>query len=454
MERKTFPFELTKLNIEGRTLEGHAAVFNNVDRVNDIIHPGAFAKTIVERGQKVKFLWMHDPSEPIGRPIMMQEDNTGLFVRAIISDTQRGRDALALLRDEAIDRMSIGYDPITLDYVRQGDKTIRNLREVRLHEFSLVTFAANEQARVTALKEEEKQDTAPVVPPEQGHVCECEECGVTVTTTTSCNEMSCPTCGASMKETVAAVEPTKQDTYSCECIECGHTLESEEHCRSLRCPECAGEMRRVERPGSGKVVDNPLLEFKPYPNEHACRLRSPGGFQEGQFRRTTRRHDGKPYSIIMGRLEGETTMTEQAYRYPKDDWTAASARAHCRDHDGTFEAAAKPKEADGPEDVKEGRILSAKNRTLIGNCVREMGEAVAALQELLEATEPPAREKDLSAPDETQAALGNKEVEQKQTDSKEAEPDQPLTSVEDLRQALKVGILSLELMEVDDELEG
>ena len=79
----------------------------------------------------------------------------------------------------------------------------------------------------------------------------------------------------------------------------------------------------------------------PYPNEHACRLKSPGSFKPGSFKRTTRKSAGKVYSIIMGRLKGETTMTEQAYRYDKKTWTASSAGAHCKDHDGTFEAAAK-----------------------------------------------------------------------------------------------------------------
>lgn len=77
----------------------------------------------------------------------------------------------------------------------------------------------------------------------------------------------------------------------------------------------------------------------PYPNEHACRLRDPGDFQPDSFRRTQREHEGKTYACIMGRLKGETTMTEQAYRYPKDAWDADEARAHCADHDGTFEAA-------------------------------------------------------------------------------------------------------------------
>lgn len=78
---------------------------------------------------------------------------------------------------------------------------------------------------------------------------------------------------------------------------------------------------------------------KPYPNEHACRLRDPGDFQDGSFRRTSREHDGKTYYVIMGRLEGEDTMTEQAYRYPKDSWEPVEARSHCAAHHGNFEAA-------------------------------------------------------------------------------------------------------------------
>lgn len=77
----------------------------------------------------------------------------------------------------------------------------------------------------------------------------------------------------------------------------------------------------------------------PLPNEHACRLRDPGDFQSESFRRVSREHNGKRYDVIMGRLKGETTMTEQAYRYPKDTWKVDEARSHCADHDGRFEAA-------------------------------------------------------------------------------------------------------------------
>ena len=155
-EYKTFDFKVTNLDIEGRTVEGYAAVFGNLDLGRDIIHPGAFAKTLAERGNKVRFLWQHDMREPIGKPIEMHEDNSGLFMKAIVSDTARGRDALALLRDGAISGLSIGYDAIPggTDYTKAEDgEPVRNLRELRLWEVSLVSIPMNEAAGVTALKE-------------------------------------------------------------------------------------------------------------------------------------------------------------------------------------------------------------------------------------------------------------------------------------------------------------
>ncbi len=100
----------------------------------------------------------------------------------------------------------------------------------------------------------------------------------------------------------------------------------------------------------------------PYPNEHACRLRDPGDFQPDSMRRMKRKHEGKEYSVIMGRIEDEDTMTEQAYRYAKDAWDASEARMHCKEHDGSFEAAAESKAASGFErrsyDLVELRVTN------------------------------------------------------------------------------------------------
>jgi hypothetical protein len=78
----------------------------------------------------------------------------------------------------------------------------------------------------------------------------------------------------------------------------------------------------------------------PYPNEHACRVRSPGDFQGDSFRRISQ----GDLDIIVGQLEGQEATTAQAFRYPIEDWTEAEARAHCEEQGGRFEPAAPEEE--------------------------------------------------------------------------------------------------------------
>ncbi len=133
------------------------------------------------------------------------------------------------------------------------------------------------------------------------------------------------------------------------------------------------------------VVLGAKAEGKPLPNEHACRLRDPGDFEDGTFRRVTRVSGGRKYSIIMGKLEGDDTMTEQAYRYDKEIWDEDDAETHCGDHDGSFEAA-----SDAEKTEKSGRVLSAASLT-------KLQAAIDALQALLDSTEAEA-EPDKSTP--------------------------------------------------------
>ena len=91
----------------------------------------------------------------------------------------------------------------------------------------------------------------------------------------------------------------------------------------------------------------------PYENEHACRLKQPSEFKEGSFRRGKRNHDGKEYSVIYGKLKGSDKMTDQAYRYNKNTWSANEARNHCKNHGGSFEAAKKSKEEGNMDETKK-----------------------------------------------------------------------------------------------------
>ena len=73
----------------------------------------------------------------------------------------------------------------------------------------------------------------------------------------------------------------------------------------------------------------------PYPNNHACVIDSSLKVVGSQ----TREHNGKRYVVRIGKEKGAKGSDEHSYLYPKSQWTAAEASAHCKSHGGTFEKA-------------------------------------------------------------------------------------------------------------------
>ena len=154
MEFKALKFDESHVNIEQRTFVGYASTFGNVDLVGDIIERGSFTKSIKERGPKgsnqIKVLWQHN--EPLGIPLEMYEDEKGLYVEGRVSKTRLGDEALELMKDGVVDKMSIGFS-IPKGKMEWDDKTgVRKIKEVKLMEFSPVTFPANELASITGMK--------------------------------------------------------------------------------------------------------------------------------------------------------------------------------------------------------------------------------------------------------------------------------------------------------------
>jgi len=255
-ETKTFPGYILKADEDSGVVDAYVSIMGIIDDDSppDMIMQGAFAKTIQERGpigaNKIRVLWQHSWRDVIGLPLALEEHDRsqlpaevlkrypeatgGLFTRTqFVLDVQQAREAFALYKAGAMSEWSIGFDTINYEWDQDdNEQEFRRLRELRLWEYSPVTWGANPATVTTDVK-----------------------------------------------------------------------------------------------------------EGKPYPNEHACRLKSPDLFQADTFRRVNREHEGKKYHIIMGRLKDETTMTEQAYRYPKDTWDAPEARKHCKAHKGSFEAA-------------------------------------------------------------------------------------------------------------------
>lgn len=129
---------------------GYASKFDNVDSYGDIVLKGAFKRTIDHNGSRVKTLMHHDPTQIVGKPLVMHEDENGLYTETKVSDTALGRDLLTLIEDGVIDEMSIGYIPVREEVDEK--KSVNLVHEVKLIEYSFVTMAANPEARVEGLK--------------------------------------------------------------------------------------------------------------------------------------------------------------------------------------------------------------------------------------------------------------------------------------------------------------
>ena len=146
MDYKSLQFKSDGVDQKERIFKGYASTYD-LDSGNDIIVKGAFAKSL--ESNKVKVLWQHKTDVPIGKPILMREDDKGLYVEAKISQTTAGNDAMTLLMDGVIDSMSIGYITKESEFRNDG---VRLLKEVDLFEFSLVSYPMNDKAVITQVK--------------------------------------------------------------------------------------------------------------------------------------------------------------------------------------------------------------------------------------------------------------------------------------------------------------
>ena len=96
-------------------------------------------------------LWQHDAKTPLGSWLDIAEDERGLRVRGQLNlSVAKAREVLALMRDGAVDGLSIGF------HARKSYKDprtgVRNLSVIDLTEISVVTFPMLPQARVAHVK--------------------------------------------------------------------------------------------------------------------------------------------------------------------------------------------------------------------------------------------------------------------------------------------------------------
>lgn len=151
---RDFDLQVKAVADDGK-FSGYGSVFGVVDTYQEVVAAGAFTESLAEikkKGRPVPVLWQHRSASPIGIWDSLTEDDRGLYGEGslLIGAVAQATEAHALMKAGAISGLSIGY------WVRESsydEKTgIRTLTKLDLVEISLVTFPANEDARVDAVK--------------------------------------------------------------------------------------------------------------------------------------------------------------------------------------------------------------------------------------------------------------------------------------------------------------
>jgi HK97 family phage prohead protease len=185
IQRKTLAFEVKAAEMMdggqyAGEFTGYAAGILNIDNVGDMILPGAFAADIPRFLSEGVVCWQHDWMTPIGVPLDAKEDGYGLLTRSRISRTAKGLDAMTLIRDGVVKRLSIGYQVQDYDAVdraglartvatyglpqdkqmsilakfdEQGRDVVYLLKKLKLYEYSPVTVPANDKAIIMDAKQ-------------------------------------------------------------------------------------------------------------------------------------------------------------------------------------------------------------------------------------------------------------------------------------------------------------
>lgn len=177
LKHKQFAFKADSVGEDG-TFSGYGSVFGNVDSYGEIVAHGAFRdslKLIKASGDPLPALWQHRAAEPIGGFDMLEEDARGLKVAGWLlkDEIPRAAEAHALMKRRVVKGLSIGYyvEASSLD-----EKTgIRTLQKLDLQEISIVTFPANVEAQIEAVKSLDhilKAGRMPSLPEFEDFLCE------------------------------------------------------------------------------------------------------------------------------------------------------------------------------------------------------------------------------------------------------------------------------------------
>jgi HK97 family phage prohead protease len=460
MEHKNFPAIAIKILDEDEGIVEHVVtVFGVLDLGNDISHPGAFTKTLRERGQKIRVLDSHKADSVmnvLGKPLEIREIGRhelpsdvineypeatgGVLARTqFFLDTPEGKGAFTRIKHGGVDEWSYGYDALDVDYSKATSKNgdavrARNLRTLRLWEYSPVLWGMNPATATVSAKADEKDLTVEpaIVPTENAEPAEGKPWDVFTQDEEFCvfkldedGERTGDTLGCHPTEEEAQAQVAA--LYASEKADADKAEWSRAFINDL--PD--GSFLYIESSGEkddeGKTTPRSLRHF-PYKN-------ADGGIDLPHLRNAIARI---PQSNAPGLDDAKKEKLQNRARRMLED----------------------AQKSDAPEtDAKVGRVLARRNAERIaaalGRLLEVLEDAGVAVPGYGREDEPEEEEKQLDAPDQAgdepldQAAIDIQATDDENDDDeqeKQAGPDDEPPTSDELLQVIEIELEELSLI--------
>ena len=159
-------FEITRdeQTPDERTIEGYFALYESETELwagsYEIISKGAFENTIQKND--IRALWNHNTQYVLGRnkngSLQLKADDKGLFATIKLPNTQYAEDLYSLVQRGDIDQASFGFNIIDEELEELADGGYRwRIKDIDLHEISVVTFPAYENTSVQAREKQVRE---------------------------------------------------------------------------------------------------------------------------------------------------------------------------------------------------------------------------------------------------------------------------------------------------------
>lgn len=151
-------FELKSAGDNGE-VEGYASTWTKKpDSYGDIVVKGAFEETLKKRaetGHPFPLCYGHDLDQIIGKIDNIEEDETGLKVKASFLSTTLAQEKRELVKEGIVWQFSFAYEILESENPTEDEKKegiFQKLTKLDLFEVSLVPIPANQTAIVTEVK--------------------------------------------------------------------------------------------------------------------------------------------------------------------------------------------------------------------------------------------------------------------------------------------------------------